>query len=83
MGRAMCEHVLKAGFPVVVYNRTESKALPMVEQGARLAKSVAELAAQVDICCSIVGFPRDVEQVLLGPDGEPLASAADGGGSER
>ena len=69
MGRWMCEHLIKKGYKAVVYNRTESKAAPLVEQGATWAKSPAELAAKSDIVFGIVGFPPDVREVFLGSSG--------------
>jgi 3-hydroxyisobutyrate dehydrogenase len=65
----MCSHLLKAGYPARVYNRTRSKAEPLAELGAVICSSPAEAAQGCDMVFSIVGFPRDVEDTLLGPDG--------------
>jgi len=69
MGRSMCGHLLQAGYPVKVYNRSRAKAEALAAQGATVCSSPAEAAQDCDLVFSIVGFPRDVEQVLLGPDG--------------
>lgn len=69
MGRSMCGHLLKAGHPVRVFNRTKSKTADLAAQGAVVCGSPAEVARDSEIIFSIVGFPRDVESVLLGSDG--------------
>ena len=77
MGRWMCEHAIKKGYAATVYNRSADKAQPLVDQGAKLAKSPKEVAAQSDIVFAIVGFPKDVREVFLGADGA-LAGAKPG-----
>jgi 3-hydroxyisobutyrate dehydrogenase len=69
MGRWMCEHAMKKGFSATVYNRSADKAKPLVDQGAKLAKSPKQVAEQSDIVFAIVGFPKDVREVFLGTDG--------------
>ena len=65
----MSKNLLKAGYPVTVWNRTASKMEPLVEAGAKAAGSPREVAENSDIVVSIVTDSPDVEQVLLGPDG--------------
>lgn len=65
----MAGHILRAGYPLVVYNRTKKKADELVARGAKWADSPAEVAAQSDIVLTIVGFPEDVEEVYLGKKG--------------
>lgn len=67
MGRWMCHHLMeRGGFKnVTVYNRTPSKAQPLVDMGAKLAASAAEVAESSDIIFTIVGYPRDVEDLAL------------------
>ena len=77
MGASMCGHVLDAGYPVSVHTRTKSRADELVERGATWAESPAEVGRSSDIVCTIVGFPKDVRDVLLGPDGV-VAQARDG-----
>ena len=69
MGNAMCGHLMSAGHQLFVYNRTRSKADNLVERGAHWCDSPKELAQNCDVIFSIVGFPPDVETVLLGEQG--------------
>lgn len=69
MGAHMCGHLMRKGFSATVYNRSKSKAQALVAQGAVLAGSPRELAEQSDVIFSIVGFPADVREVILGPEG--------------
>lgn len=41
MGAAMAGHLIDAGYPVTVYNRTMHKALPLVDRGAQIASRLA------------------------------------------
>ena len=77
MGKSMCGHLIAAGYRTTVYNRTAEKAEPLVEQGAKLAESPRAVAEDSDVVFTIVGFPRDVREVTLGPDGT-LAGARPG-----
>jgi len=69
MGLPMARNVLKAGFPLVVHNRTRAKAETLAAEGATVVDSPAELAAQCDVVLSCVPGPADVERVYLGDDG--------------
>lgn len=69
MGSSMAGHLLNAGFPLTVFNRTKSKADSLIQKGAEWASSPKEVALASDIVFSIVGFPADVESVMLGDDG--------------
>ena len=77
MGLSMCGHVLDAGYPVAVHNRTRARAEPLLERGAMWAATPAEAAADADVVCSIVGYPADVREVVLGEQGA-LAGARRG-----
>ena len=77
MGNAMCGHLLAAGCQVAVFNRTRSKAENLVERGARWCDSPRAVSDTSDVVFSMVGFPNDVEQVLLGDQGV-LATAKPG-----
>jgi 3-hydroxyisobutyrate dehydrogenase len=76
MGTSMCGHVLAAGYEVTVHNRTRARADSLVERGATWADTPADVAAASEITFSIVGYPADVREVLLGPDGVVGAAAA-------
>ncbi len=69
MGSSMCGHLLEAGYPVVVHSRTRERAESLLARGAVWAASAAEVAAEADVVFTMVGFPADVRQVVLGPDG--------------
>ena len=69
MGQGMSKNLLKAGYDVTVWNRTEAKTKSVVEAGAKLAKSPKEVAEKSDIIVSIVTGSNDVKQVLLGENG--------------
>ena len=69
MGSSMCENLMRAGFSATVYNRTKSKAEKLLAQGARWAASPRAVAEQSDVIFSIVGYPADVREVILGSDG--------------
>jgi 3-hydroxyisobutyrate dehydrogenase len=66
MGRPMGHNLLKAGFPLVVWNRTASRADSLVAAGARLAASPKEAAAAADILITMVSDPPALEEVLWG-----------------
>lgn len=69
MGSSMCGHLINAGFPATVYSRTKQKAEPLISKGASWAASPREVAENSDVIFSIVGFPSDVREVLLGEHG--------------
>ncbi|GAB6156415.1 NAD(P)-dependent oxidoreductase [Desulfosporosinus burensis] len=69
MGKSMVGHLLKAGYQVVVYNRTKASAEELIQKGAIWQDTVADLAAQSNVIISMVGYPKDVEEVYLGVDG--------------
>ncbi|KAJ0232071.1 3-hydroxyisobutyrate dehydrogenase [Hirschfeldia incana] len=79
MGRSMCGHLIKAGYSVTVFNRTVSKAQPLLDMGATLADSPNSLASQSDVVFSIVGYPSDVRRVLLDPTSGALSGLSSGG----
>jgi len=69
MGSPMAANIAKAGFPLVVWNRTASKVEPLLRVGAKAGKSPAHVAAEVDVVITMVSKPQDVEGVVLGPSG--------------
>ncbi|HIE50696.1 MAG TPA: NAD(P)-dependent oxidoreductase [Armatimonadetes bacterium] len=77
MGGPMAGHVLKAGYALTVYNRTRAKAQPWVERGAQWADSPQAVAEQSEVVFTMLGFPRDVREVILGTNGV-LAGARSG-----
>ena len=77
MGRWMCQHTITKGYSATVYNRSPDKLQPLLDLGAKAAASPRQVAEQSDIVFAIVGFPKDVREVCLGPDGA-LAGAKPG-----
>jgi 3-hydroxyisobutyrate dehydrogenase-like beta-hydroxyacid dehydrogenase len=71
MGRPMGHNLLKAGFPLLVWNRTASRADSLIAAGARFAASGKEAAAAADVLITIVSDPPALEQVLWGTDEKP------------
>ena len=69
MGKPMGMNLLKAGFPLTVWNRTASRADELVAAGAKLAQSPRELAANSEFVISIVSDPAALEEVLWGKNG--------------
>ncbi len=69
MGNSMAGHLLAAGFAVSVYTRTKSRADALIAKGAGWAETPKALAEQSDVIFSIVGFPSDVREVMLGANG--------------
>jgi 3-hydroxyisobutyrate dehydrogenase len=69
MGSSMCGHLMAAGFQAAVYNRTKSKAQPLLDRGASWADTPQAVAEASDVIFTIVGFPSDVRSVILGQNG--------------
>ena len=70
MGGPMGLNLLKAGFPLTVWNRTRSRADRLVAAGAKLAASPREAAAAADVLITIVSDPPALEEVLWGHEGK-------------
>lgn len=69
MGESMAGHLLYAGHELFVYNRTVSKTDGLVKRGATLLKEVKDAPLNADVIFSMVGYPKDVEEVYLGENG--------------
>lgn len=69
MGGSMAGHLLAAGNEVHVYNRTKERAEALLQKGAVWEDSPAAMAEKCGVVFTIVGFPKDVEEVYLGRDG--------------
>ncbi len=68
MGEPMARNLLRAGFPLTVWNRTKRKADALVRDGAKLAASPEDTAAQADVLITIVSDPPALEEVLVRAD---------------
>src|SRR4051812_23112145 len=69
MGKSMAGHLLKAGYPLVVYSRTKEKANELIEKGAVWAETPKAVAEKANVIFTIVGYPTDVEEIYLGENG--------------
>jgi 2-hydroxy-3-oxopropionate reductase len=69
MGKSMARNILKAGFPLVVHNRSHAAVDELVAEGATAASTPAEVARQVDVVFTNLPDSPDVELVALGKDG--------------
>ena len=69
MGQSMATHLLAAGHPLSVFNRSPDKTSALVTKGAQGCATLAQVAEQSDVIITMVGYPSDVEQVWLGAEG--------------
>src|SRR5512137_31580 len=69
MGKSIAHNILKAGFPLVVHNRSQSAVVELVGEGASEAASPEDVAAQVDVVFTNLPDTPDVELVALGERG--------------
>ncbi|ALV20697.1 NAD(P)-dependent oxidoreductase [Carnobacterium antarcticum] len=77
MGSSIVKHLLKAGYPVNVYNRTKSKTDELVSLGAAWVENPAAVTEKSDVVFTIVGYPKDVEETYFGEKGIFQAATAD------
>ena len=69
MGRPMALNLLRAGYPLIVHNRTRAKEKDLVDEGAEAAATPQEVAERAGIVITMLPDSPDVEQVYLGEDG--------------
>src|SRR5512147_389354 len=69
MGSGIAHNILKAGYPLTVYNRTQEKAAPLIEAGAQWADSPALAAQNADVVISMVGDDIASRAMWLGDSG--------------
>lgn len=69
MGKSMVRNLRKAGYEVSIYTRTKAKVEDVIGEGARWCDTVAECAKGQDVVITIVGYPKDVEEVYFGGSG--------------
>ncbi|QSO49798.1 NAD(P)-dependent oxidoreductase [Alicyclobacillus mengziensis] len=69
MGSSMALRILQSGYRVLVFTRTRSKASSVLQAGAEWANSISELVIHSDVVITMVGFPKDVEEVYFGENG--------------
>jgi 3-hydroxyisobutyrate dehydrogenase-like beta-hydroxyacid dehydrogenase len=69
MGQPMASNLLRAGYPLIVWNRTRAKTEKPVSEGARAGSSPGDVAAQCDVLITIVSDPPALKEVLWGAHG--------------
>lgn len=69
MGNSIAGHLMKAGYNLHIYNRTQSKAKSLIAKGAQWHSNPAEVASSASIIFTMVGFPIDVESTYMGEEG--------------
>ena len=69
MGAPMAGHLLSAGYPLTVFNRTPERADGLVADGATRADSAAQVAERADVVITMVGYPADVRSTILDAGG--------------
>lgn len=77
MGASLCGHLLAAGYAATIFTRTRARAESLLARGAAWADTPRAVAERSDVVFTMVGYPRDVREVILGPAGV-LAGAAPG-----
>ena len=76
MGTGIINNLRKNNYDVTVYNRTKAHAQKVLDNGAKWADNPAELTKKVDILFTMVGFPKDVEDIYFGQDGILIVAKA-------
>lgn len=69
MGKSMVRNLMKAGFELSIYTRSKEKVEDVIAEGAKWCNNVAECSKNQDVIITIVGYPKDVEEVYFGADG--------------
>ena len=69
MGLPMAGHLQESGHELFVFNRTKSRAQPLLQKGAHWCGTPAEVAGRSEILFTIVSLPKDVEEIYLGEKG--------------
>ena len=77
MGKSMVRNLMKAGYEVSIYTRTKAKVEDVIGEGALWCQNVAACAKGRDAVITIVGYPKDVEEVYFGEKG--IIANADAG----
>jgi 3-hydroxyisobutyrate dehydrogenase len=70
----MCGHLIDAGYPVTLYSRTRERAQPLLDKGADWADTPGLATRGADVVFTMVGYPADVREVILGQHGVMLAA---------
>ena len=77
MGKSMVRNLMKSGFELHIFARNKEKVQDVIDEGAVFHDSIAECVKDVEAVITIVGFPKDVEEVYF-DSGNILDSAKKG-----
>lgn len=69
MGKSMVRNLMKNGFEVSIFARNKEKVLDVISEGAEFHSAIADCVRECDAVITIVGFPKDVEEVYFGKSG--------------
>ncbi|WP_347548303.1 NAD(P)-dependent oxidoreductase [Pseudalkalibacillus hwajinpoensis] len=69
MGESMVRNLIKAGYRTLIYTRTKKKAEALITEGAEWQETIKDLASKSDVVMTMVGYPKDVEEVYIGENG--------------
>lgn len=69
MGKSMVRNLMKNGYKLYIYTRTKSKVEDVIEEGAIWCDTIAECVKDAEVVMTMVGFPKDVEEVYFGANG--------------
>ena len=69
MGKSMVRNLMKNGFEVSIFARNKEKVLDVISEGASFYPTIKECVSRCDAVITIVGFPKDVEEVYFGENG--------------
>ncbi|MBS7628717.1 NAD(P)-binding domain-containing protein, partial [Candidatus Bathyarchaeota archaeon] len=71
MGLPMAKNILKAGYPLTVWNRTVERAEHMARLGAKVSSNPAQLASETSVIITMLSGPSAVQEVVLGSASSP------------
>lgn len=77
MGKSMVRNLMNNGYEVSIYSRTKEKAIDIIREGALWCEDVKSCVMNKDVIITIVGYPKDVEEVYFGDNGV-ISSAKEG-----
>lgn len=69
MGKSMARNLMKKGYNVYIYTRTKEKAIDIIEEGAIWCDTICECVKNKYAVITMVGYPKDVEEVYFGENG--------------
>lgn len=69
MGKSMVRNLMQKGYETSIYTRTKNKVLDIIEEGALWCDSIADCVADAEVIITMVGYPKDVEEIYFGEKG--------------